>query len=114
MAMGRAVGVSSIITRHTPLHKLSLQSLHPSNTPLPPPQVQNLNLPGSDYFQKLTLLKREKGGLSAEDEKRFRDLRRRLEGEILEHADVVCTTCVGAGDPRLQNFRFQVKGKAGR
>ena len=39
-------------------------------------QVQNLNLPGSDYFQKLTLLKREKGGLSAEDEKRFRDLRR--------------------------------------
>jgi hypothetical protein len=37
----------------------------------------------------------------------FQDLRRRLEGEILEHADVVCTTCVGAGDPRLQNFRFQ-------
>lgn len=27
--------------------------------------------------------------------------------EILEHADVVCCTCVGAGDPRLQNFRFQ-------
>ncbi len=53
------------------------------------------------------LLKREKGGLSAEDERRFRDLRRRLEGEILEHADVVCTTCVGAGDPRLHNFRFQ-------
>lgn len=35
------------------------------------------------------------------------DLRRRLEMEILEHADVVCCTCVGAGDPRLQNFRFQ-------
>ncbi|GAX77331.1 hypothetical protein CEUSTIGMA_g4777.t1 [Chlamydomonas eustigma] len=70
-------------------------------------QVQNLNLPGSDYFQKLVLLKREKGGLSADDEKRFRDLRRKLENEILEHADVVCTTCVGAGDPRLQNFRFQ-------
>jgi hypothetical protein len=34
--------------------------------------VQNLNLPGSDYFQKLMLLKREKGGLSAEDEKKFR------------------------------------------
>ncbi|KAG1668439.1 hypothetical protein FOA52_015969 [Chlamydomonas sp. UWO 241] len=70
-------------------------------------QVQNLKLPGSDYFQKLALLKREKGGLSAEDEKKFRELRRRLETEILEHADVVCCTCVGAGDPRLQNFRFQ-------
>ena len=35
------------------------------------------------------------------------DLRRKLEMEILEHADVVCCTCVGAGDPRLQNFRFQ-------
>ena len=73
----------------------------------PIPQVQNLNLPGSDYFNKLMMLKREKGGLSADDEKKFRDLRRRLEMEILEHADVVCATCVGAGDPRLQNFRFQ-------
>ena len=37
----------------------------------------------------------------------MQDLRRKLEMEILEHADVVCCTCVGAGDPRLQNFRFQ-------
>lgn len=22
-------------------------------------------------------------------------------------ADVICTTCVGAGDPRLKNFRFR-------
>ncbi len=27
--------------------------------------------------------------------------------EILAHADVVCATCVGAGDPRLTQLRFQ-------
>eukprot|EP00798_Chlamydomonas_sp_ICE-L_P030123 gene30123-35103_t len=70
-------------------------------------QVQHLNLPNSEYYQKLLLLKSEKGGLNAEDEKRFKELRRKLEMEILEHADVVCCTCVGAGDARLQNFRFQ-------
>lgn len=25
----------------------------------------------------------------------------------LQHADVICTTCVGAGDPRLSKFRFR-------
>ncbi|MEW5310681.1 MAG: hypothetical protein WDW38_002453 [Sanguina aurantia] len=34
-------------------------------------------------------------------------LRRKLEMEVLDHADVVCCTCVGAGDPRLSNFVFQ-------
>lgn len=34
-------------------------------------------------------------------------LRRKLEMEVLDHADVVCCTCVGAGDPRLSNSRFQ-------
>lgn len=29
------------------------------------------------------------------------------ERELLQAADVVCTTCVGAGDPRLLNFRFR-------
>ena len=26
---------------------------------------------------------------------------------IFQHADVICTTCVGAGDPRLSKFRFR-------
>ena len=26
---------------------------------------------------------------------------------FLQHADVICTTCVGAGDPRLSKFRFR-------
>ena len=26
---------------------------------------------------------------------------------LSQHADVICTTCVGAGDPRLSKFRFR-------
>jgi regulator of nonsense transcripts 1 len=33
-------------------------------------------------------------------------LKRSTERELLMAADVICTTCVGAGDPRLSNFRF--------
>lgn len=70
-------------------------------------QLRYLNLPGSELFQKLLQLKEEKGGLTVQDEKQFRSLKRNLEMEILGSADVVCCTCVGAGDPRLLPFRFQ-------
>jgi regulator of nonsense transcripts 1 len=69
--------------------------------------VAHVNLPGSDMFKKLRQLKAEKQGLSVADERQFSRLRRQLENTLLEHADVVCTTCVGAGDPRLLSFRFQ-------
>lgn len=42
----------------------------------PAPQVANLSLPGADLFRKLQLLKGEKGGLSAADERQFITLRR--------------------------------------
>lgn len=58
-------------------------------------------------FRKLRQLKAEKQGLSVADERHYTRLRRQLENVLLEHADVVCTTCVGAGDPRLLSFRFQ-------
>lgn len=70
-------------------------------------QVANLDLPGAEVFRKLQMLKSEKGGLSASDERQFVQLRRALEKEILAAADVVCCTCVGAGDPRLTALRFQ-------
>lgn len=41
------------------------------------------------------------GDLTASDARRFRQLRAQAEREILQAADVICTTCVGAGDPRL-------------
>jgi regulator of nonsense transcripts 1 len=58
-------------------------------------------------FRKLSQLKSEKQGLTASDERQFISIRRQLEAEVLAHADVVCCTCVGAGDPRLSQFRFQ-------
>jgi regulator of nonsense transcripts 1 len=47
------------------------------------------------------------GELSSTDEKKYKALKRSTEREILENADVICCTCVGAGDPRLANFRFR-------
>eukprot|EP00127_Corallochytrium_limacisporum_P000235 Clim_evm3s8 gene=Clim_evmTU3s8 len=58
-------------------------------------------------LQKLSQLKTEQGELSASDEKRYKMLKRTCERELIKAADVVCTTCVGAGDPRLQGFKFK-------
>lgn len=45
--------------------------------------------------------------MSQADERRLKSLRSIAESELLSNADVICTTCVGAGDQRLQNFRFK-------
>lgn len=64
-------------------------------------------LAAGDEFNKLQRLKDEIGELSERDQKKYRSLRNRAEREILQAADVICCTCVGAGDPRLKNFRFR-------
>ncbi|KAK4148020.1 P-loop containing nucleoside triphosphate hydrolase protein [Dichotomopilus funicola] len=56
---------------------------------------------------KLTRLKLDQGELSSQDEKKFKQLTRAAEREILNNADVVCCTCVGAGDPRLAKMKFR-------
>ncbi|TID18438.1 ATPase AAA+ type core [Venturia nashicola] len=56
---------------------------------------------------KLNQLKSELGELSSQDEKKFKQLTRSAEREILSNADVICCTCVGAGDPRLAKFKFR-------
>jgi regulator of nonsense transcripts 1 len=56
---------------------------------------------------KLSQLKDELGELSSQDEKKFKQLTRNAEREILNNADVICCTCVGAGDPRLSKFKFR-------
>ena len=56
---------------------------------------------------KLIQLKAELGELSSQDEKKFKTLTRAAEREILANADVICATCVGAGDPRLAKFKFR-------
>ena len=64
-------------------------------------------LAAGDEFGKLQALKTEVGELTERDQKKYRALRNRTEREILQAADVICCTCVGAGDPRLKNFRFR-------
>eukprot|EP00117_Sycon_ciliatum_P034570 scpid22067/ scgid26360/ Regulator of nonsense transcripts 1; ATP-dependent helicase RENT1; Nonsense mRNA reducing factor 1; Up-frameshift suppressor 1 homolog len=68
-------------------------------------QIRNLDV--YPELTKLQQLKDEAGELSSADEKRYRTLKRSAERELLQHADVICCTCVGAGDPRLQKFRFR-------
>ena len=47
------------------------------------------------------------GELSASDEKRYANLKRQVERELLQEAEVICCTCVGVGDPILSKFRFK-------
>jgi len=70
-------------------------------------QVRHLDTPDHQELQKLLTLKDELGELSHGDEKKFKQLQNSTERELLQAADVICTTCVGAGDPRLANFRFK-------
>lgn len=70
-------------------------------------QVAHLDSPEHAELAKLQMLKDELGELSSNDERKYRALKRATEKEILQSADVICTTAVGAGDPRLANFRFR-------
>jgi regulator of nonsense transcripts 1 len=67
-------------------------------------QIRNMDC--NTELQKLQQLKDETGELSSVDEKRYRMLKKAAEKELLEAADVICCTCVGAGDPRLQRLKF--------
>ena len=69
--------------------------------------VKNLDAPDKKELQKYQQLKDELGQLSTQDQRRYQQLKSKAEQELLQAADVICTTCVGAGDPRLQQFRFR-------
>ncbi|PCH35143.1 ATP dependent helicase [Wolfiporia cocos MD-104 SS10] len=58
-------------------------------------------------LQKLIQLKNEQGELSSNDERKYKTLIRQCEKEILGAADVICCTCIGAGDPRLSKLKFR-------
>ena len=76
-------------------------------------QVRHLDTADNGELYKLQLLKDEQGELSSSDEKKYKALKRAAEREILQSAHVICTTCVGAGDPsRLVNFRFRQVGQS--
>ena len=62
--------------------------------------IRNIDL--RFYISKL---QDEAGELSASDEKRFRMLRKKAEKDLLDMADVISCTCIGAGDPRLAKIK---------
>ena len=68
--------------------------------------VNNLIYFSFSELRKLQQLKDETGELSSSDEKRFRVLRKQAEKELLDMADVICATCIGAGDPRINKMNF--------
>ncbi|XP_074269796.1 regulator of nonsense transcripts 1 homolog [Silene latifolia] len=70
-------------------------------------QVRHLDTSEKSELHKLQQLKDEQGELSSSDEKKYKALKRATEREIAQSADVICCTCVGAGDPRVSNFRFR-------
>ena len=63
--------------------------------------------PSHSELRKLQRLLDDIGDLDDRDRRRFNLLRRQAEADLLSNADVICTTCVGAGDPRLAEFRFK-------
>lgn len=67
-------------------------------------QIKNLAT-GNSELDKLQKLKEEVGELSASDDKRFRMLKKKSEKELLDMADVISCTCIGAGDPRLAKIK---------
>lgn len=70
-------------------------------------QVRHVDDREDSELNKLIRLRDELGELSDRDDRRLRSLRRVAEKELLHAADVICTTCVTAGDSRLSSFRFR-------
>lgn len=70
-------------------------------------QIRHVDDRDDSELNKLMRLREELGELSDRDDRRLRTLRRGAERELLSAADVICATCVTAGDPRLASFRFR-------
>jgi regulator of nonsense transcripts 1 len=75
--------------------------------------LHNMVPEANPEVKKLLLLRQEAGDLTPRDLNRLFRLRRRTELELLNLADVICCTCVGAGDPRLLD-RSMKKGQKRR
>jgi regulator of nonsense transcripts 1 len=70
-------------------------------------QVRAVAAAQKNELFRLLDMQAAQGELPPSNEKRLRVLRRLAEQELLRAAQVICTTCVGAGDPRLAGYRFR-------
>lgn len=66
-----------------------------------------VNKSAKGELKKLIRLRNELGELSESDSRQLIKLTRSSEMKILNKCDVVCCTCVGAGDKRLSNLKFR-------
>lgn len=57
-------------------------------------------------LRELMRMKEAQDELSPSDEKRLRELKKDEEKKVILSADVICCTCVSAGDIRLDNIKF--------
>ncbi|KAG2302149.1 hypothetical protein Bca52824_030800 [Brassica carinata] len=72
------------------------------------PKVRHFDTSEKSELHKLQQLKDEQGGeLSSSDEKKYKNLKSAIEREIIQSADVICCTYIGAADPGLSNSRFR-------
>ncbi|ODM97533.1 Regulator of nonsense transcripts 1 [Orchesella cincta] len=69
-------------------------------------QIRKLSQEVCMELSKLQQLKDETGELSVADERRYINLKKKVERQILEVADVISCTCVSAGDPRMSRLKF--------
>lgn len=63
--------------------------------------------PAHSELQKFQRLLDDQRDLDDRDRRRYNLLKRKAESDLLSNADVICTTCSGAGDIRLAEFRFK-------
>lgn len=69
-------------------------------------QVGHLSLPDRPEYAILRDKRARGEDLTAAEGRKLNVLKRQLEKEVLQAADVICCTCVGAGDPRLHGLTF--------
>ena len=70
-------------------------------------QVLELKHPSVSRFQQLYYQRKCSGRLQRSEERKFRKIRKFLEQMVLSSADVICCTCVSAGDLRLHKWKFK-------
>lgn len=68
--------------------------------------IQARTISKDSELDRLHKLKYEVGQLSQADENKYLQLQKKAEKLVLDSAQVVCCTCVGAGDPRVINRKF--------
>lgn len=69
--------------------------------------VEQVAKEDDNELERLMKLKNLEGYLTKSEQSMYEKLISATENDLLESADVICTTCVGARDARLRNIRFK-------